>query len=163
MIQCKCCMHLNQNDSAMCEACRLPLIASGGVDMDVVGTQYRRQLLDGCSIALKVYYYEPDASGNLVEQRSEYVTVANAMELGFREVKWFADEFNPPEIKREIELTVRVQRPDGYTDKTLRAGLKKSTRCSCVGLFLDEGLKVSFAVGSKEDYILSDAVSLLAR
>jgi len=161
MIQCKCCMHKVSDGSAMCDICKLPLLASGGAELDAVSAQFRRQLLEGCKIAVKVHYYEPDKSGKLVEQKSEYFTVADALSLEFFKVHWLSNEYNPPEVNRDIEIEARIRQSRSTEDKTLRVHLNKAMTCARLGVYLDEGLTVRFAVGNQDEYVLSDAASLI--
>ena len=160
-MQCKCCMHEVPEGSAVCDICRFPLLASGGADIDGAAAQYRSERLDGCSVAVKVYYYEPDDKCDLVERKSEYVTLCDALSLPYKEIKWFDGEYNPPEVKRSIELDVRVTRPSGSVDKTLTVKPDGAIKCTGLGLYLDEGLRVRLAAGSRTDSVLSDAVSLI--
>ena len=161
MIQCKCCMHQVKDGSAICDICQFPLLASSGVDMNEVGAQFRRQLLEGCSIAVKYHYYEPDHNGRLIEKKGEYVTVADALSLKYHQVKWLKETFNPPEIDRDITLDVRIRHGGRYNDVTLRAHLTKAMTCARLGVYLDVGLMVRFAVGNDRDYVFSGAASLI--
>ncbi len=161
MIQCNCCMHQNKEGSAVCELCKFPLLANAGFDMDEAAAQFRRQRLDGCSVAVKLYYYTPDSSGNLSEQKTEFVRVADALSLNYHEIKWLSEEFNPPDITRDIELTVRVDRPSSSVEKTVTAHVTNTLRCSRLGLYADEGLTLRMAVGDQDAYVLSDALSLV--
>lgn len=161
MMQCKCCMHTVPDGSAVCDICGFPLLASKGVDMTEIGARFRKGRLENCSIAVKFYYYEADDVGNLVEKNSDYVLVSGGLSLKYHEVFWFGEKFDPPEVDREIVLEIRLRIGDKSIDNALRAVLTKALKCSRLGLYLDDGLTVRFAVGSKEDYVLSDAASLI--
>lgn len=163
MMKCKCCMHTVQDGSAVCDVCKCPLLASSGVDMDLIGKQFREQLLKDCSIAVKFYHYDADELGNLVEKSADYAVVADGLSLKYHEVVWLADEFNPPEVKRDITLEICVKNAGKSITKKLTAHLDRSMKCSRLGMYLDDGLSLRFAVGSKDAYVLSDAASLLLK
>ena len=160
-MQCKCCMSDITDGKAACGICGFPLLASSGVDMERVAGIYRKKLLDGYNIALKVYYYDSDDNGSLAEKKSEYLPVSDALSLVYREVKWVDNEFNPPDIERDIELSVQVVSPKNTIETTVGVKIEKGVKCARLGLYLEEGLSVRFAVGMQEKYVLSDAFSLI--
>lgn len=160
-MQCKCCMHSVRDGSAVCDICGFPLLASPGTDIDKIAADFRAQRLEGCSVAVMIYYYEADDLSNLVERNSEYVLIGNALSLEYQQILWLDYEFNPPDVQRSIELDVRVLRPDSYTEKKLTADIGDTLKCSALGMYLDEGLTIRLAVGSPERYVLTDAASLI--
>ena len=160
-MQCKCCKHQVADGNAICDVCKFPMVAGAGVNMEGYAQQFRSTLLNGCSISIKVYHYDSNGSGKLVEQKSEYVKIADALVLPYRQVLWFGDEFNPPAVMRDIELNLRVSGQGKSLDITVTAALNKSMKCARLGLYLDDGFAVRVAVGTPEDYVLSDDFSIL--
>lgn len=163
-MQCRCCMHNVEDGMARCNVCGFPMGFNRNAGVDDIAKQFREKRLNGVSIDVKFYYYEQiNSSGELAEQKSEYITVADALSLIYQEVIWFEGEFNPPEVERDITLEVRVNFPDKTVEQTLTAGLDKASKCVKLGVYLDEGFSARLAVGTQESYVLSEGVSLMER
>lgn len=162
-MQCRCCMHNVEEERTRCDVCGFPMGYNRSDGVDDIAKQFREKWLNGVSVDVKFYYYEQNSFGELVEQKSEYITVADALSLTYREVVWFADEFNPPDVDRDITLEVRVNFQTGSVEQTLTAGLDNVSKCVKLGLYLDEGFSARLAVGTQESYVLSEGVSLMER
>lgn len=162
-MQCRSCMHNAEEGMARCDVCGFPMGFNRSAGVDEIAKQFREKRLNGVSVDVKFYYYEQNSSGDLVEQKSEYITVADALSLTYQEVIWLADEFNPPEVARDITLEVRVNFPTKSVEHTLTVVLDQASKCVKLGLYLDEGFSARLAVGTQESYVLSEGVSLMER
>ena len=160
-MQCRCCMqHINQAHSR-CPICGFPTNSNSSAGVEKLAKSYRADRLSGITVSVKFFYYERSKSGELVEGKSEYVTIAQADTLEYRSVFWFGKRFNPPQVDRNIQLEVRLGYPERAVFKTLTAIIEDTMNCARLGLYLDDGFNVCLAAGDENNYVLSERTPLI--
>lgn len=160
-MRCRCCLFDLSDDSARCPVCGFPVNSSSTAGIDTVARGFRQKRLNGITIAVRMYQYKHNDYGELAEYSSEYVTVAVAPSLEFHKVQWFGRKFNPPKVNRDIVLETKLSYPDRQISKTVSARIDKPLACSRLGVYLDDGLTLCFAVGTKDNYVLSERIGLM--
>lgn len=159
-MQCKCCMKSMESDRAVCPVCGFSALGNPK-QSDV--EDFRSLRLRGINISVKVYYYEKNSVGDLEEKKSEYITVANASQLRYREVFWLEKEFESFDVDHDIELDVGIFNGSENIHATLSAAIKNPLTCARLGLWIDDGFVVHLVVGSKEQFVYSQGVALISK
>lgn len=155
-MKCNCCFINLEEEMAICPCCGFPTLGNRDEGVQGIALQFRNAMLKDISIAVKTYQYRYNNDGDLEEEKSDYVTVAQAPELKFGEIVWFGDEFRKLEVYRKIDIEISVRKENETSHFTLQAAPDSALSCSKLGLFLDEGLLVRLAVGNQEHYVLTE-------
>ena len=161
-MRCSCCNAIIGTGQAKCTICGFPLLI-GGNDNEMSQKlihNHKSKKIGSISIMIKTYSYEMDEK-NILKEEAEYYNLAFASELKLGEIQWMDSEFEPLESARDIELTLQITNNDQTDDKTVLIHPEKIISHSRIGVMLSDGFTIQIAVGSKEEYVLSEALSLI--
>lgn len=159
-MQCRCCMFEVENGKSSCPVCAFPTLGNISPEKQSIIEEYRIGKLKDISVGIEVYCYGVDSSGELIEKSSEYVKLADALSLAYGEVLWLDRRFESVETNRSVDIDICICRGDVRKNVKVTVTPDESVDYSGCGIYLDSGFTVRFAVGSKEKYYLTEAVSL---
>lgn len=157
---CRCCKYDVANGKATCPVCGFPTLGDTGSEMQSYIQEYRKNKLADISIHVKTYCYQVD--GNDIFTESAYTKFADAADLEMDKVIWFNKEFEKFESDREITIDIRICRQGGE-DRTANVTFSpdRAISHSGLGIILDAGFTIRFAIGDKNEYILTDPVIMM--
>lgn len=162
-MECNCCHAAVAEGVAKCPSCGFPVLAAGdgSPEYNRILTEFRSKRLSQIIIEMQVYSYEVSSSG-VSEAGSAWHTVGLASALKAGEVVW--SDLDCEALPSDRSFTVRLRIRNGGTQReqavTFSPG--RTVSRSCIGLAGEDVFTFRLAVGSKEDYILSDTIRMLS-
>lgn len=161
-MKCEFCNSEMKAGEIICGVCGFTHINFTEADDRGVKAQMKRsfaqQKLGSISLEIKVYDYTIER-GNITENEVS-VKAANASELVLNEIKWLDTEFYGTSDKLTTEIEFCIKKDDDVKSFNLPMELPAAEKLR-IGVLLDDGLKVKLAVGDKNNYVLSESMSLI--
>lgn len=161
-MQCNCCRGNIEAGQAKCPVCGFPILI-GGDNSDATKAiilKHKKNRLTPVSVSLRIYNYICE-DGSVREESTEYVKLSDAVNLEYGKITWSDKTYEDLCSSDPFILTVQIQNGSEKTEHQLRFVPDSDISRSAAGIVLGDGFTVRLAVGSKEHYILSDALSLL--
>ena len=162
-MQCNCCHAAVAEGVAKCPACGFPVLVAGDSS-----PEYTKMLEDFRSrkraqiiIEMQIYSYEVSGSG-VTESGTSWHTVGTAAALQPGKILWSDLECEPLTSDRSFTVRLRIQNGGMPREQAVTFSPDHAVSRSCIGLSGDDAFTFRLAVGSKDDYILSDAVRMLS-
>ena len=161
-MQCNCCHADFAEGVAKCPACGFPALLAGDETEEYVRMleDFRKKKLAQISVDMRVYSYDVSPS-DVTETGSSWHILGNAAMLKKGEVLWSDLNCQPLSSERSFSVQIRICCGGLQQTKTVTFQPKKPVSRECIGLLADDLFTFRLAVGSKSDYILSDAIRML--
>lgn len=157
-MRCNCCNATVESGMATCRVCGFPILI--GSDNQKLITDHKIKKIGSININVKTYHYEINEN-SILKEESYYQRLASAMELQYGRVKWLDADFEALESKRDIELIIQITNDESSVEKSVSVHPEKIISHCKIGVILGDGFTIQLAVGSKEDYILSELVYII--
>lgn len=159
-MKCSCCKIEMKEGKASCNICGMPTLAGDEKIRASVISEIRHKHLDNVSVSVKTYRYEV-AEGKVSENTSEYVKIADAINLKFDEIQWLNVEFEGLESQRKFEVELLVGKKGKEQSKKVTFTPSKSISHQKVGICLKPGFQCAVVVGSQKSFETSETFSLI--
>lgn len=158
-MKCKCCGAEINEGVSICSVCGVPTLV-GGSEKDVADmiSDYRKDLIGDISVWFKIYHYKTD---NINEPETEIIMLADAMSLINGNLHWCEMEFESLESDRAIDIEIFLKKNSEDKSVILNVKPDKKIPHSHIGICMKSGFNIHLAIGDKNRYILSNAVSLI--
>ncbi len=160
-MQCRCCMFEVENGKASCPVCGFPTLGGISPEKQSIIEEYRTNKLKNISIDILAYRYSINGSGGITEPISEYIKLADALSLTYGEVLWIDSKFESFEANRSIVIDISICKGDVRKECRVDLASGEPVDCGGLGIYLDKGFTIKFAVGNENNYHLTESISLL--
>ena len=158
-MKCKCCGTEINEGVSICSVCGVPTLV-GGSEKDIANmiSDYIKDLIGGVSVWLKIYHYKTD---NMNEPETTTIMLADAMSLINGNLYWCDMEFERLESDRAIDIEIFLKKNSENKSIILNINPYKKISHSHIGIRMEDGFNIRLAIGDKDGYILSNAISLI--
>lgn len=159
-MKCNCCKAEFLNGQAKCPICAFPTLMVDDVDIDELIRNYKNNKLKDVAIYIKIYNYSID-NGNLSMDGEEYIKVVEAWKLEHGNVYWMDEAYEDIESANTFTLTVSIGNSMAHRECDVNITPSRNISHSMIGVLLEDGFTIRFIVGTKENYVYSEAISLI--
>lgn len=163
MRECICCGNMVDNNETFCKICGLPLLFGKDVSDDIknkLADENRRKYLENISINLITYQYEIDKN-TVKDSENEEIELVKAIDLNRNNIIWLDKNFDGIDSDRNFILEIIIIHNEVRKKIDIKFIPKKKISHEKIGAILMPGFKFKIAVGERDDYILSDEMSLI--
>lgn len=165
-MKCLICNQEMESGVARCPVCGFPVIPSVQVtpeelqSMQELREDFLKKKLSGVLIGVTTYDYVVE-NREIKQIAKNKIVIAKGEDLVPGDILWCESDFEEVEVNRNIRVKAFIKKADESEQVLdIEVNTEELDKVTNIGVILDDGLTIKFALGIKEKYIFSEAYKL---
>ncbi len=162
-MKCECCKNEIKEGKTICSVCGMTLLTGDDINPTVKASvieDIRQKYLKDTTLLLKTYEYEI-SDGKVTENGTKIIRLFDALQLKNDVVKMLSHDFEEVVSSRDFALEIIVRKNGKDTTHQLKFKPTKEISHKRIGVQLTPGFRCRIYVGSGDNFIASDEISLI--